>query len=79
VVDNAVGARKPKQMRDGEGVHHARCFMHLPVRAFVSGLRRQRPGVLIQGKEAAGRIEGGTLEEVEERASVVDQPQPVRH
>ncbi len=77
MVDDAVGARKPKQMRDGEAMHHARGSVHLPVRAFVSGLRRQRPRVLIEREEAARRIEGGKLEEVEEGAGVIDEPQPV--
>ena len=78
MVDDAVGAWKPEQMRDGEAMHHARCVVHPPVRAFVSGLRRERPRVLIQREEAARRIEGGKLEEVEEGAGVVDEPQPVR-
>ena len=77
MVDDTVGARQPEQMRDGEAMHHARRFVHLPVRAFVSGLRRERPRVLIQREEAARRIEGGKLEEVEEGAGVVDEPQPV--
>ena len=77
MVDDTVGARQPEQMRDGEAMHHARRVVHVPVRAFVSGLRRERPRVLIQREEAAGRIEGGTLEELEESAGVIDEPQPV--
>ena len=78
VVDDTVGARQPKQMRDGEAMDHSRRVVHLPVRAFVSGLRRQRPRVLIEREEAARRIEGGTLEELEEGAGVIDEPQPMR-
>ena len=78
MIDNAVGARKPEQMCDGEGMHHARGSGRLPVRPFVSGLWRQRPRVLIQREEPARRIERGKLEEVEQRAGVVDEPQPMR-
>jgi hypothetical protein len=77
VVDDTVGARQPEQMGDREAMHHARRVVDLPVRAFVSGLRRQRPCVLIQREEAARRIERGKLEELEEGAGVIDQPQPV--
>ena len=70
MIDDTVGARKPEQMRDGEAMHHSRCIVHMPVRAFVSGLRRKRPRVLIQREEAAGRIEGGKLEEVEQGAGL---------
>ena len=78
MVDDAVGARQPEQMRDGEAMHHSRCVVHMPVRAFVSGLRRERPRVLVQREEAARRIERGKLEELEEGAGVIDEPQPVR-
>ena len=77
MIDNAVGARKPEQMCDGEGMHHARGSGRLPVRPFVSGLWRQRPRVLIQREEPARRIERGKLEEVEQGAGVVDEPEPV--
>ena len=77
MVDDAVGARQPHEMRDGEGMDHSRRLVHLPVRAFVSGLRRERPRVLIQREEAARRIEGGKLEECEEGAGVINEPQPV--
>src|SRR3984957_7109976 len=68
MVDDAVGARQPKQVRDSEAMRQSRCFVYVPVRAFVSGLRRKRPRVLIQREEAARRIEGRKLEEVEEGA-----------
>ena len=77
MVDDAVGARQSKQMRDGEAMHQSRCFMYMPVRAFVSGLRRKRPRVLIQREEAARRIERRKLEEVEEGAGLIDEPRPM--
>ena len=77
MIDDAVGARQPKQMGDGEGVDHARRLMHLAVGALVSRLRRKGPRVLVQREKAAGRIERRVLEELEKRAGVVDQPQPV--
>ena len=70
-------APEAEQMGDGEAMDHSGGVVHLPVRAFVSGLRRERPRVLIQREEAASRIERWTLEELEEGAGVVDQPQPV--
>ena len=74
MIDNAVGARKPHEMRDGEGMHHPRRLVHLPVRPFVSGLGRERPRAIIERKEPARRIEGGKLEEREQRAGVVEEP-----
>src|SRR5262249_2934198 len=47
VVDDAIRARLPEQMCDSEAMHQSRCFVHLPVRAFLSGLRRDGPRVLI--------------------------------
>ena len=78
MIDDAIGARQAQQMRDGEGVDHARGSGRLPVRPFVSRLWRERPRVLIEREEPARRIEGGKLEEVEQRAGVVDEPQPMR-
>ena len=36
------------------------------------------PRVCVEREEPAGRIEGGTLEEIEQRAGVVEEPEPVR-
>ena len=77
MVDDTVGARQPQQMRDGKAMDHSRRFVNLPVRAYVAGLRRERPCVLIQREEPARWIERGKLEEVEEGAGVIDEPQPM--
>ena len=77
MIDDAIGARQPQQVRDGEGMHHSRRVVHVPVRAFVSGLWRERPRVLVEREEAARRIERRPLMKLEKSAGVVDQPQPM--